>query len=381
MRILAMVLAGGQGGRLELLTEQRAKPAVPFAGDHRLVDVVLSNCRHAGMDDVWVLEQYNPVSLASHLANGRPWDLDRSTGGLLLLHPRQGGDRGGWHTGTADALWRHADLVRKHAPDALVLLSADALYRIDYREVVREHLDSGAVLTAVTTEVEPDDAGRYGVVQVSDGRITEYALKPDEPAGNLVTNEVFVLDPGPALDVLERLGEQTDDLQDLGHGLLPALVEAGQAREHRFRGYWRDVGTVDAYWAAHQDLVSDEPPFPLEQPDWPLLTRPAGHGPARVRGGSVVSSLLSAGSDVAGSVERSVLSPGVVVEAGAVVRGSVLLHNVVVRAGATVQRAVVDAGTEICAGVRVGGADGIALVGSGQCLTEDVPAGGRFPTR
>jgi glucose-1-phosphate adenylyltransferase len=381
MRILAMVLAGGQGGRMELLTEHRAKPAVPFAGDHRLVDVVLSNCRHAGIDDVWVLEQYNPVSLASHLANGRPWDLDRTTGGLLLLHPRQGGDRGGWHTGTADALWRHADLVRRHAPDALVLLSADALYRIDYRELVREHLASGAVLTAVTTEVDPADAGRYGVVQVSGGRITDYAYKPDQPVGNLVTNEVFVLDPGPALDVLERLGAQTDDLEDLGDGLLPALVEAGQAREHRFDGYWRDVGTVDAYWAAHQDLVADEPPFPLEQPDWPLLTRPAGHGPARVRGGAASSSLLSAGSDVAGTVERSVLSPGVVVEAGAVVRDAVLLHDVVVRAGATVERAVVDAGTEIMSGVQVGGPDGVVLVGSGQCVDRDVPAGGRLPSR
>jgi glucose-1-phosphate adenylyltransferase len=378
-----MILAGGEGGRLELLTEHRAKPAVPFAGDHRLIDVVLSNCRHAGIDDVWVLEQYNPVSLADHLANGRPWDLDRTHGGLLLLHPRLGDDREGWHQGTADALWRNADLVRGHAPDALVLLSADAVYRLDYEEVIRGHLDSGAALTAVTVEVDPEDAGRYGVVEVGkDGRITDYELKPEHPRGNLVTNEVFVLDPGPVLDLLERLAKEAgeDDLQDLGHGLLPALVEAGQARAHHFDGYWRDLGKVDAYWAAHQDLVADEPPFPMEQEGWRILTRPAGHGPARVRAGaSVAASLLSPGADVAGTVERSVLSPGVVVEAGATVRNAVLLHDVVVRAGASVQRAVVDAGTEVSAGITVGGDSDVALVGGGLCLDVDVPAGGRYP--
>ena len=380
-RVLAMVLAGGEGGRLELLTDVRAKPAVPFAGTHRLIDVVLSNCRRAGIDDVWVLEQYNPVSLADHLANGRPWDLDRTHGGLLLLHPRLGGERAGWHTGTADALWRNADVVRKHAPDALVLLSADAVYRLDYEEVVRGHLESGKVLTAVTTEVDPADASRYGVVQVDgSGAITDYAYKPDEPKGNLVTNEVFVLEPTRALEVLERLGAETDDLEDLGNGLLPALVEAGEAREHRFDGYWRDLGKVDAYWEAHQDLVADDPPFPLEQDGWHIHTRPGGHGPARIRTGATIGrSLLSPGCDVAGTVERSVLSPGVVVEAGAVVRDAVLLHDVVVRGGAVVERAVVDAGTEITSGVHVGGDGDVALVGGAQCLTTDVPAGGRFP--
>ena len=379
-RVLAMILAGGEGGRLETLTDTRAKPAVPFAGDHRLIDVVLSNCRRASIDDVWVLEQYNPVSLATHQANGRPWDLDRTHGGLLLLHPRLGGDRAGWHTGTADALWRNADVVRRYAPDALVLLSADALYRLDYEEVVRGHLEAGEALTAVTVEVEPDDAGRYGVVQVEGGRITDYAYKPESPRGNLVTNEVFVLDHVRALDILERLAEDTDDIGDLGDGLLPSLVESGEAREHRFDGYWRDVGTVDAYWAAHQDLVEDAPPFPLEQDGWSIHTRPAGHGPARLRAGcSVGSSLLSQGCDVAGEVSRSVLSPGVVVEPGAVVRDSVLLHDVVVRAGAVVQRSIVDAGTEITGGVRIGGDEGVALVGGAQCVTADVPGGGRLP--
>src|SRR3954469_14275425 len=165
-RILVLVLAGGAGGRLELLTEQRAKPAVPFAGVYRLVDFPLSNCQHSKIADVWVSVQFHPTSLSDHLANGRPWDLDRTAGGLMVLPPFLGTDRGGWHTGTADSLWRHADLVREFGAGALVVVSSDAVYRLDYREGVEAHLGSGAEVTMVTTEVAADDAPRYGIVRV-----------------------------------------------------------------------------------------------------------------------------------------------------------------------------------------------------------------------
>jgi glucose-1-phosphate adenylyltransferase len=163
-RILVLVLAGGAGGRLELLTEQRAKPAVPFGGVYRLIDFPLSNCQHSQLADVWVSVQFHPTSLSDHLANGRPWDLDRTTGGLMMLPPFQGTDRGGWVTGTADSLWRQADLIREFAADALVVVSSDAVYKLDYRDVVETHLGSGAEVTMVTTEVAEDDAARYGIV-------------------------------------------------------------------------------------------------------------------------------------------------------------------------------------------------------------------------
>src|SRR3954447_4925267 len=203
-RILVLVLAGGAGGRLELLTEQRAKPAVPFAGVYRLIDFPLSNCQHSGIADVWVSVQFHPTSLSDHLANGRPWDLDVRIGGLMMLPPFQGTDRGGWPTGTADSLWRQADLIREFDPDALVVVSSDAVYKLDYREVAEAHLGSGAEVTMDTTEVAEDDASRYGIVRMGeDGKVTDYAYKPEAPATTTATNEVFVFSPGPTLDRLE----------------------------------------------------------------------------------------------------------------------------------------------------------------------------------
>ncbi len=338
---------------------------------------------HSGIADVWVSVQYNPVSLVTHLANGRPWSLDRNDGGLLVLPPRQGADRAGWASGTADGLWRNAGLIREHGADALVVVSADAVYRLDYDEVVDEHLQSGATVTMVTTEVSPEDAGRYGVVQVADGRVTDYQLKPDDPQGNLVCNEVFVFDPGPTLDLLDELAEQADEeegLQDLGHGLLPGLVAQGVAREHRFDGYWRDVGTLDAYHSSHMDLLGAQPAFELDDPSWPLFTRGGRRGPSRLLDGARLDDvLLSPSTRIGGQVSRSVLSPGVVVEPGAVVRDSVLLHDVVVRAGAVVENAVVDGSAEITADAHVGGAGDLTVVGYRESVRGRLAPGGRQP--
>lgn len=373
-RTLVLVLAGGAGGRLELLTDHRAKPSVPYAGSFRLIDFPLSNCLHAGLSDVWVVAQFHPASLADHLANGRPWDLDRTHGGLLVLPPHLGTEREGWHQGTADALWRENPLIREFDPDALVVVSADAVYTCDYARLVDEHLAADALVTMVTTRVAPDDAARYGVVRVGDGgRVTDYAYKPDEPATDIVTNEVFVLSP-PALDVLEELAGQVGDdgLGDLGHALLPRLVEDGAAREDRFDGYWRDVGTVDAYWSSHLDLLADEPPLRLDDPSWPIRTRLGAQVPARVSAGArIAQSLLSPGAAVAGHVERSVLSPGVVVEEGATVRDSVLLHGTVVRAGAVVERSIVDAHARIGCGSRVGGEQAVTLLGTRSVVADE----------
>jgi glucose-1-phosphate adenylyltransferase len=386
-RTLVIVLAGGAGGRLELLTRERAKPAVPYAGTHRLIDFPLSNCHNAGLSDVWIAQQFNPISLSDHLANGRPWDLDRTIGGLLTLQPRLGhGDRGGFQRGTADALWRNAPLIREFAPEALVVLSADAVYAHDYGAVVDEHMETGAAVTMVTTEVDPDEAGRYGVVQADGGKVVEYAYKPDEPAGNLVANEVFVFRPQPLLETLEQLAGEAgeDELDDLGDAVLPQLVADGGARESRFDGYWRDVGTVDAYWESHQDLLRDPPPIDLDDPGWPVLTPSAVlSGSAHVeRGAEIEESLVAPAARVAGTVERSVVGRGAVVEAGAVVRESVLLPGAIVRSGARVVRAVLDDAVEIGPDAAVGEDGGeIALVGLRAAVPSGtaIPGGGRFP--
>ena len=383
-RVLVLVLAGGAGGRLELLTEQRAKPAVPFAGVYRLVDFPLSNCEHSQIADVWVSIQQHPTSLADHLANGRPWDLDRTTGGLMTLPPFQGTERGGWNTGTANSLWRQADLIRQYGADALVVVSSDAVYKLDYREVAEAHLESGAEVTMVTTEVAADDASRYGIVEVDGDRVTGYAYKPDEPATTTATNEVFVFSPGPTLDRLEQLQSEVgeDDLEDLGTHLLPAQTRDGLARAYPLEGYWRDVGTVPSYWEAHRDFLSADPPIDLDEPAWPVHTRGGRRSAARVLDdGQIENSLLSGGTRVSGNVRGSVLSPGVVVEAGATVLDSVLLPGVRVRAGATVTRAVVDDGVDVGRGSSVGGDGDITLVGRRAQLAEgtELPAGARYP--
>jgi glucose-1-phosphate adenylyltransferase len=383
-RLLVLVLAGGAGGRLQLLTANRAKPAVPFAGVYRLIDFPLSNCQHSAIPDVWVSIQQHPASLAEHLANGRPWDLDRTIGGLLTLPPFQGTERGGWSTGTANSLWRQAELIRAFGADALVVVSADAVYELDYREVAEAHLQSGAEVTMVTTEVQPDDAARYGIVQVDGDRVTDYAYKPDEPATTTATNEVFVFTPGPTLDRLDQLRSEVgeEDLQDLGTHLLPAQTRDGLAQAYPLQGYWRDVGTVESYWEAHQEFLSAEPPLDLDAPRWPVHTRGGRHSAARVLDdGQIENSLLSGGTRISGNVRGSVLSPGVVVEAGATVLDSVLLPGVRVRAGATVTRAVVDDGVDVGRGSSVGGEGGITMVGLGVRLEEgtEIPAGARYP--
>jgi len=383
-RILVLVLAGGAGGRLELLTERRAKPAVPFAGVYRLVDFPLSNCQHSQLADVWVSVQYQTASLTEHLANGRPWDLDRTTGGLMTLPPFQGSEREGFTEGTADGLWRQSELIRGFDPDALVVVSADAVYTLDYREVVDGHLDSGAEVTMVTTEVAADDAERYGIVQVDGERVTDYAYKPDEPASTTATNEVFVFSPRPTLDRLEQLGREVGEegLADLGTHLLPAQTADGCARAHRFDGYWRDVGTVDSYWQAHRDFLADSPPLDLDGAAWPVHTRGGRHSAARVLAGATVDqSLVSGGTRVAGTVRGSVLSPGVVVEEGATVVDSVLLPGVRVRAGAAVTRAVLDDAVQVGRGAVVGGEGELTLVGLEARVADGahLAAGARWP--
>jgi glucose-1-phosphate adenylyltransferase len=384
-RVLVLVLAGGAGGRLELLTDNRAKPAVPFGGVYRLIDFALSNCEHSQIADVWVSVQFHPTSLSEHLANGRPWDLDRTSGGLMTLPPFLGTDRGGWATGTADSLWRQAELVRDFDPDALVVVSSDAVYKLDYREVVDAHLGSGAEVTMVTSEVAADDASRYGIVRVGkDGTVEDYAYKPDEPATVTATNEVFVFTPKPTLDRLEALADAAGDdgLEDLGNQLLPAQTEAGLARAYPLESYWRDVGTIPAYWEAHRDFLSAEPPIDLDDPAWPVHTRGGRRSAARILAGAVVDgSLISGGTRVAGDVRGSVLSPGVVVEPGATVVDSVLLPGVRVRSGATVTRAVLDDGVDVGKGAAVGGEGDITLVGRRATVKEEfhLAAGARFP--
>ena len=392
-KILALILAGGAGGRLGVLTEHRAKPALPFAGTLRLIDFSLSNCLHSGLTDVWVIEQYQLHTLNDHLANGRPWDLDRTYGGLQVLPPSvEGADedgdgdseeagkerQGGLAEGNADAIYRQRKLLREFAPDLVVVLSADHVYKLDYRDVVDLHRERGAEVTMVTTRVPPgDDASRFGVVQTdADGRVTDFDYKPKKPRGDQITAEVFVYDTKVLLATLDEIVEDGSELKDYGDELLPRLVKRGKAWAFPLDGYWRDVGTVESYWQAHADLLASDNKLGLDHPDWPILTYGPQHLPAHLKSGAApTDSLISPGCVVSGKVTDSVLSPGVIIEEGAEVVGSILLHDARIKAGARVTRTVVDEQAEVGAQAIVGGPDGeFTVVGKGA----RVPADGRL---
>ena len=389
--MLALILAGGEGGRLDVLTEDRAKPAMPYAGTYRLIDFPLSNCVNSGISDVWILRQYEPQSLDAHLANGRPWDLDRTRGGLRILHPMSGGKGDpGMHHGNADSIHRNRRYIEELDPAVLLVLSADHVYTLDYGDVVRRHLEADADVTMVTTEVAAEEASRFGLVEVDgSGRVTRYTYKPEEPGGTTAATEVFAFRPSAVLDALERESRGSDEGPgDLGDGVLPALVDAGGAIAMPLDGYWRDVGTIDAYWSAHMELVDGAAGIRLDDPVFPILSRGSIRTPAFIENPADLDrAFVSPGCRVSGRVHRSVLGPGVVVEEGAEVRNSVVLDDARVAAGAAVATAIVDAGATIAREARVGGdpsgdvsAEDIAVVGAGVALGpgDVVPPGARL---
>jgi glucose-1-phosphate adenylyltransferase len=365
-RILAIIQAGGAGSRMDVLTRERAKPSLPFAGIYQLIDFPLSNLAHSGITDVWLSVSYLGSSLESEVANGRPWDLDRNHGGLRLLMPQEGTgstDEEGFAQGNADELYRLRDQIRAARPDVLLVMSADHVYRFDYQDAIATHLDAGAACTIVTTERPLDEAGDHACVEVgSDGTVTGFAYKPEEPSTTTVAAEIMVYDPAVLVTALEELhGELGADspagdsgLEDFGDHLLPRLVDKHHVVAHAMPGYWRDVGEPHKYVEAHRELLRDDRDV-FDHPGWPILTRQTQRAPARVLDGAVVlDSLLSPGCRVEGRVERSVLGPGVVVAAGAVVRDSVVFPDTVVGAGATVDWAVVDERCRIREGARIG---------------------------
>lgn len=400
-RILAVIQAGGAGGRMDVLTRERAKPALPLAGVYQLVDVPLSNLVNSGVTDVWLSVQFQGSTLEDQVGNGRPWDLDRTRGGLRLLMPQEGtgsDDEEGFAQGNADELLRIRDQVRSFDPEVLLVLSADHVYRFDVMDAVATHDAAGAECTVVTTEVPVEEAGDHAVVTVDgDARVTDFAYKPDHPRSGTIAAEIFVYDPEVLVRVLEELHHELADeadegdtgLGDFGEHLLPRLVDRGKVVAHALPGYWKDVGQPHHYLAVHRDLLTDDLGV-LDQPGWPIRTQTPTRRPARIATGAVVEgSLVSPGAWVAGTVERSVVGPGAVVEDGATVRDSVLLADTVVRAGATVAWSVVDTGSvvEQDAAVGEGGdesclddPDRVTLVGRGSTVGRGVrlPAGSRL---
>lgn len=357
--VVALILAGGRGSRLSPLTDTRPKPAVPLAGCYRLIDVALSNLAHSGLRDVWIVEQYRPGLLNRHLAGGRPWDLDGTRHGLRLMPPaqRDDGEEDGFSQGNGHALYQQLEALREHGAETVIVLSADHLYQLDLRPALAQHRDRGSDLTVITTEVA-EDPSRYGVVRSDDdGVITDYDYKPEDPATDIVATEVFIYQvdalAGAIDDLLNGPDDDGSDLGDYGETIVPHLVEKGRVHEYRMGGYWRDLGTIDAYFQAHMELIDGEG-VDLDRPDWPLLTNITTSAPARIDASAdVTESLICPGSHIAGTVTHSVIGPGVTVERGATVNRSVLLGDVTVPVGAHLESVVADHDVHIPAS-RVG---------------------------
>ncbi|MCS5479733.1 sugar phosphate nucleotidyltransferase [Corynebacterium sp. YIM 101645] len=358
--VVALILAGGRGSRLSPLTDSRPKPAVPLAGSYRLIDVPLSNLAHSGLRDVWIVEQYRPGLLNRHLAGGRPWDLDGTRRGLRILPPgeRDGNDRDGFSEGNGHALFQQLDALAEFGADTVVVLSADHLYQLDLRPVLAQHRERGSDLTIVTTEID-EDPSRYGVVSSDrQGVVTSYDYKPEEPAGQVVATEVFIYRFEALVRAIdELLGDDPDAdgsrLGDYGETIVPHLVAQGRTHEYRMGGYWRDLGTIDAYFRAHMELIEGTG-IRFDHPDWPVLGNLAVSYPARIDdGASVSASMVCPGARIAGEVEHSLIGPGVTVEKGAKVSRSVLIGDAVVPAGAHLESVIADHGVTIPTG-RVG---------------------------
>lgn len=363
-RTLAIVLAGGKGSRLGALTEKKVKPALPMGGTYRLIDVSMSNLMHSHISDVWVVQQYLPHSLNVHLDNGRPWDLDRTHGGLQVLPPFEGATGEGFAQGNSDSLYRQRDLIRDFDPDLVLVLSADQLYTINFLNVIDTHVRAHADLTVVTTEVN-DDASRYSVVQVhDDGAVVDFQYKPEQPDGQLIAGEMFLFRGDSLLEALDVVHDQNGELSDYGHDLLPWFVANRTVVEHRLDGYWMDLGTLQSYWTAHMQIL-DGDGATLDDPGWPILSAQPQLLPARVASTARLrDAMISAGSHIMGSVEHSVIGPGVVIEEGAVVRNSVLLDGVRVGAGVQLENVIADVRAEITGGSQRGSGRGVTLIGA-----------------
>jgi glucose-1-phosphate adenylyltransferase len=354
-KVLAVILAGGEGKRLSVLAHDRAKPAVPFGGKYRIIDFVLSNCINSGINTVAVIPQYNPRSLARHIGVGKPWDLDRVAGGITLLYPfvSTNGEMH-WYKGTADAVYHNLEFIRGSRVDELLILSGDHVYTMHYEEMIKFHRQQRADITLALTEVPLHEANRFGIVSLDDNnKVVAFDEKPARPKSNLASMGIYIFNKDILFNVLEHAHQR--GLQDFGTQIIPDAIDRYHIYGYKYEGYWRDVGTIEAYWQANMDLVVDLPPFNLYDPETGVKTLSVDMPPVKVGPRAQINrSLVSNGCIVNGSVVGSVLSPHVYVEEGAHVIDSIIFHDTTIAQGAVVQRSIIDKECYIGSGCWIG---------------------------
>ena len=369
---VAMLLAGGQGSRLYALTNNIAKPAVPFGAKYRIIDFPLSNCVNSGIDTVGVLTQYQPLVLNEYIGNGQPWDLDRDFGGVHVLSPYQKKSKSAWYEGTANAIYQNLNFIKMYNPSYVLILSGDHIYKMDYSRMLRAHIDKGADCTIAAIEVPLKEASRFGILNTNpDGSVYEFEEKPKQPKSTLASMGVYIFTAEKMYKYLEADENDPNSSKDFGKNVLPAMLNAGEKMfAYRFEGYWKDVGTISSLWEANMDLLGEDPAFDVANTAWKIHSRNPLAPPEYMGDHSVVkNSMIALGCEVYGTVENSVLSSNVVIEEGAVVQDSVIMSNTVIHKGAVVKYAIIDESVTVDDGAKVGedkeAAKGIAVLGRG----------------
>ncbi|MDD6275423.1 MAG: glucose-1-phosphate adenylyltransferase [Clostridia bacterium] len=374
---IAMLLAGGQGSRLGILTQNIAKPAVPYGGKYRIIDFPLSNCVNSGIYTVGVLTQYQPLELNDYIGNGQAWDLDRADGGVHILSPYQQIKGTEWYKGTANAIYQNINFIDRYNPEYVLILSGDHIYKMDYSKMLSYHKEKNADCTIAMLEVPWEEASRFGLMLVNDdGSISEFEEKPKNPRSNKASMGVYVFTWKKLRQYLLDDESNPESSNDFGHDLIPAMHKAGERLfAYQFDGYWKDVGTIDSLWEANLDLLNPQVDLDLTDSSWKIYSKNPVVGPHYVADGAKLqNSMVAEGCEISGEVDFSVLFANVEVEEGAVVRDSIIMPNSVIRKGAVVQYAIVAENVEVESGATVGARPeemsnlddwGVSVVGAG----------------
>lgn len=383
--IVAMLLAGGQGTRLQVLTKDMAKPAVPFGGKYRIIDFPLSNCSNSGISTVGVLTQFMPLELNSYMGNGNPWDLDRVDGGLTILPPYTAGKTGEWYKGTANAIYQNIKYIEQYDPEYVLILSGDHIYKMNYNKMLDFHKEKEADLTVAHINVPLEEASRFGILNTNDDlQIIEFLEKPEHPISTKASMGIYIFNWKVLKEYLIRDEENPESEKDFGKNIIPMLLEENRRIfAFPFAGYWKDVGTIVSLWEANMDLIKRRDEFNISDKTWKVYYRHEGKLPQFIGDSAqVTDSMISDGTIVLGTVHESIVSSGVSIEKNAKVQGSIIMQNAIIEEGATVINSIIAEGTVVKSGVTVGhsevelGQDMITVIGKDEIVTEDTKVGG-----
>lgn len=353
--MIAMLLAGGQGSRLGVLTAKVAKPAVAFGGKYRIIDFPLSNCINSGVDTVGVLTQYQPLRLNTHIGIGIPWDLDRNVGGVTVLPPYEKSTNSEWYTGTANAIYQNLEFMESYNPDYVLILSGDHIYKMDYEEMLDFHKENNADVTIAAMPVPIEEANRFGIV-ITDkaNRITEFEEKPEQPRSNLASMGIYIFSWPVLRDAL--IQKRDEPGCDFGKHVIPYCFEQEQRLfAYEFNGYWKDVGTLGSYWEANMELIDIVPEFNLYEEYWKIYTNNGSLPPQYIAEDAVVEkSIVSNGVEIYGEVHNSVIGPGVIIEKGTVIRDSIIMQETVIGKDCVIDKSIIAEGVVIGDNVILG---------------------------